>query len=197
MIYSIRGKILERHPTFAVLETQGIAYQIFISLFTYSQIAASGEVCLLTHQIIKEDGHYLYGFSSETERQLFIHLISVNGVGPNTARLILSSLEPDSVKMAIAGRDELVFRKIKGVGPKTAQRILIDLHDKIIKEGIPDTGIASTNPAQRLKSEAISALLALGFAKPSIDQVFKELAEWNDPEKSLEDVIKAALKKLA
>ncbi|MBK9109643.1 MAG: Holliday junction branch migration protein RuvA [Saprospiraceae bacterium] len=197
MIYSIRGKILERHPTFAVIETSGVAYQIFISLYTYSNIAPTGEGYLLTHLIIKEDGHYLYGFSSETERQLFIHLISVNGVGPNTARLILSSMEPDAIKAAIALRDELVFRKIKGVGPKTAQRILIDLHDKISKEGFAESSLPGVASPQRMKSEAISALVALGFGKPAIDQVFKDLIELKDPEISLEQIIKAALKKLA
>ncbi|MBK8956777.1 MAG: Holliday junction branch migration protein RuvA [Saprospiraceae bacterium] len=197
MIYSIRGKILERHPTYAVIDTHGVAYQIFISLYTYSHLASAGEVCLLTHLIIKEDGHYLYGFNTESERQLFVQLISVNGVGPNTARLILSSLEPDSIKAAIAGKDELVFRKIKGVGPKTAQRILIDLHDKVAKDGITDALSGSQGSAHRIKSEALSALVALGFARAAVEQVFKDLPELKDPETNLEHLIKAALKKLA
>ncbi len=197
MIYSIRGKLLERHPTFVVLETHGVAYQIFISLFTYGQLAEGEDLRLLTHQIIKEDGHYLYGFSTEAERQLFIHLISVNGVGPNTARLILSSLEPESIRQAIAGRDELVFRKIKGVGPKTAQRILIDLYDKVSKEATYDGTSMVASKHQTLKAEAMSALIALGFAKPSIEQVFKTMPELTEPDMGLEHFIKEALKKLA
>lgn len=196
MIYSIQGLIIERHPTFIVIEANGIAYQIFISLNTYSQLEGLKETRILTHFIVKEDGQYLYGFSSEQERQLFIMLISVSGVGPNTARLILSSLEPDSIKSAIGMKDDLVFRKIKGVGPKTAQRIIIDLYDKIGKESI--TGIMTGGIQKSTKkSEAFSALLALGFNRSNIEQVFKTLPEAVDPEISVEELIKSALKKLA
>jgi len=197
MIYSLRGQLLEKHPTYIVLETHGVAYQIFISLFTYGHLQEGQEMRILTHQIIKEDGHFLYGFSSENERQLFVFLISVNGVGPNTARLILSSLEPEAVRQAIATRDELVFRKIKGVGPKTAQRILIDLYDKVFKEPAGDMGASPVSSSQSLKNEALSALIALGFAKASVEQAFKVMPEANEPGISVEQLIKAALKKLA
>jgi Holliday junction DNA helicase RuvA len=196
MIYYIKGLIVERHPTFVIIETNGIAYQVFISLNTFSQLEGLKETRILTHFIVKEDGHYLYGFSTEQERQLFILLISVSGVGPNTARLILSSLDPDSIKSAIAMKDDLVFRKIKGVGPKTAQRIIIDLYDKIGKETITGNSTSAIQKSTK-QSEAFAALLALGFNRGSIEQVFKTLPEAVNPEIRVEELIKSALKKLA
>ncbi len=197
MIFAVKGHLLERHPTYVVLETHGISYQIYISLYTYSQLEGLHETRLLTHQIIKEDGHYLYGFASEKERHLFILLISVNGVGPNTARLILSSMEPESINLAIQAKDDLSFRKIKGVGPKTAQRIIVDLHDKVGKDVLFETVGMQSGDQAGIRTEAMSALVALGFNKQAIEQVFKNLQEWSDPDISLEKLIKAALKKLA
>lgn len=196
MIYYIKGPIIERNPTYLIIEANGLAYQVFISLNTYTQLEGLQEARVLTHFIVKEDGHYLYGFSTEQERQLFILLISVSGVGPNTARLILSSLDPESIRMAIGSKDDLVFRKIRGVGPKTAQRIIIDLHDKISKEGYTISGSAGMQKSN-IQSEAFSALLALGFGRAGIDQVFKSIPEVSKSELSVEDLIKLALKKLA
>ncbi|MBK9722811.1 MAG: Holliday junction branch migration protein RuvA [Saprospiraceae bacterium] len=197
MIYYIKGPIIARHPTYVIVEANGVGYQIFISLNTYSQLEGLKEAKVLTHFIVKEDGQHLYGFGTEEERQLFVLLISVNGVGPNTARLILSSLEPEAIKMAIIHKDDLVFRKIKGVGPKTAQRILIDLYDKIGKEAGSETAFGAVFSRSTARLEAISALVALGFGRSNIDQVFKNLAEANDPDIPVEDLIKLALKKLA
>ena len=197
MIYYIKGPIISRHPTHVIIESNGIGYQIFISLSTYSQLEGLTEAKILTHFIVKEDSQQLFGFFTEEERQLFIQLISVNGVGPNTARLILSSLDPDSIRIAIQQKDDLVFRKIKGVGPKTAQRIIIDLFDKVGKELLTDAAISGIKSRSTSRNEAISALLALGFSRSNIDQVFKNLAEANDPQISVEDLIKLALKKLA
>jgi Holliday junction DNA helicase RuvA len=196
MIYSIQGPILERHPTFIVIDANGIAYQIFISLYTYSQLEGLKDTRILTHLIVKEDGHYLYGFATETERQLFVLLISVSGVGPNTARLILSSLEPESIRSAISMKDDQIFRKIKGVGPKTAQRIIIDLYDKIGKDAYAPA-VGGGLPKSTRQSEAFSALLALGFGRSSIEQVLKSLPEATSPEITVEELIKLALKKLA
>lgn len=196
MIYYVNGPIIERHPTFVVIEANGIAYQIYISLHTYSQLEGLKEAKVLTHLIVKEDGHYLYGFANESERQLFILLISVSGVGPNTARLILSSLEPESIRSAIGMKDDLIFRKIKGVGPKTAQRIIIDLYDKIGKDAYPGAtggGLQKSNK----QSEAFSALLALGFGRAGIEQVLKSLPEARSTDITVEELIKLALKKLA
>jgi Holliday junction DNA helicase RuvA len=196
MIYSIKGPIIEKHPTFIVIEANGIAYQIYISLNTYGQLEGLKETRILTHFIVKEDGHYLFGFATEQERQLFILLISVSGVGPNTARLILSSLETESIRSAIASKDDLIFRKIKGVGPKTAQRIIIDLYDKIGKE-VTTGPVSGQLPKSTKHSEAFSALLALGFGRSGIEQVLKSLPEASNPEIPVEELIKLALKKLA
>ena len=155
MIYYIKGPVIERHPTYLVLEANGVGYQVFISLNTYSQLEGLREAKVLTHFIVKEDGHYLYGFATEQERQLFGLLISVSGVGPNTARLILSSMEPESIQSAIALKDDQVFRKIKGVGPKTAQRIIIDLYDKVGKD-LSGAGPAGLSPRSTIQSEAVS-----------------------------------------
>jgi holliday junction DNA helicase RuvA len=196
MIYYIQGRIVERHPTFVIMEANGLGYQVYISLNTFSQLEGHNDIRLLTHFIVKEDAHSLYGFFSELERQLFILLISVSGVGPNTARLILSSLDPDSIQSAISLKDDLVFRKIKGVGPKTAQRIIIDLYDKIGKD-VHSTGtVLGLNQAPSRKSEVLSALLALGFGRSAIDQVLKNLPEASKTEIPVEDLIKLALKKL-
>ncbi|HEX5626271.1 MAG TPA: Holliday junction branch migration protein RuvA [Saprospiraceae bacterium] len=196
MIYYIKGPVIERHPTYLVLEANGIGYQVFISLNTYSQLEGLREAKVLTHFIVKEDGHYLYGFATEQERQLFGLLISVSGVGPNTARLILSSMEPESIQSAIALKDDQVFRKIKGVGPKTAQRIIIDLYDKVGKE-LSGAGPAGLSPRSTIQSEAVSALLALGFSRPAVEQVFKAMPETAQPGITVEELIKLALKKLA
>lgn len=196
MIYSVSGSISVKHPNYVVIETQGIGYQIFISLHSYSQLEGLQQVKMLTHLIIKEDGHHLFGFITEEERQLFILLISVNGVGPNTARLILSSLDPLGIKSAIHLKDDAVFRKIKGVGPKTAQRIIIDLFDKLGKDLI----VGTSHPVQagnQVKSEAISALLALGFNRNAIDQAFKLIPEATQSDIAIEVLIKLALKKLS
>ncbi len=195
MIYYIQGQIVERHPTYIIIEANGLGYQIFISLHTFTQLEGLKDVRILTHFIVKEDAHSLYGFFSEQERQLFILLISVSGVGPNTARLILSSLDPGSIQTAISLKDDLIFRKIKGVGPKTAQRIIIDLYDKIGKDGSTVISMPGIQQSNR-KSEVFSALLALGFGRSSVEQALKSLAEVSQTDIPVEDLIKLALKKL-
>ncbi len=197
MIAFVRGKVAVCQPTHIILEAAGVGYLIHISLNTYSKIQNKVELQILTHQIIKEDGHYLYGFAEDDERQLFIHLLTVNGVGSNTARIILSSLEPNAIKEAILGSDDQVFRKVKGVGPKTAQRIIIDLKDKIGKEGlqIMDSGI--TPSASSIRTEALSALVALGFGRPQVEQVIRTFSAQEIKDQNLEDLIKNCLKKLS
>lgn len=197
MIYAIKGIVSERYPTYVVMDVGGVYYQLMISLNTYSQLEGIAEIKLLTHQIIKEDGHYLYGFFNEAERQIFIHLISVSGIGPNTARLVLSSLDTDSIRNAILLKDDTTFRRIKGLGPKTAQRIIVDLYDKIGKDSSLNLPSGPGAGNTTIRMEALSALQALGFSKPSIEQVFKNLPELNEADMSLEKLIKAALKNLA
>ncbi|MBK7225382.1 MAG: Holliday junction branch migration protein RuvA [Saprospiraceae bacterium] len=193
----IKGSIIQRQPTHLVVETGGIGYHISISLHSFTQLDGVKEATILTHLIVKEDSHTLFGFTTEEERFLFIQLISVNGVGPNTARLILSSLEPVSIRSAIINGDDLMFKKVKGVGPKTAQRIIIDLRDKMAKDLPSLDSKDNKSTAYHLKNEAISALIALGFGRPQIEQVFKNIPELSDPSTPIEDLIKIALKKLA
>jgi Holliday junction DNA helicase RuvA len=193
----IKGSIIQRQPTHLVVETGGIGYHISISLHSFTQLDGVKEATILTHLIVKEDSHTLFGFTTEEERFLFIQLISVNGVGPNTARLILSSLEPISIRSAIINGDDLMFKKVKGVGPKTAQRIIIDLRDKMAKDLPSLDSKDNKSTAYHLKNEAISALIALGFGRPQIEQVFKNIPELSDPSTPIEDLIKIALKKLA
>ena len=185
----IKGSIIQRQPTHLVVETGGIGYHISISLHSFTQLDGVKEATILTHLIVKEDSHTLFGFTTEEERFLFIQLISVNGVGPNTARLILSSLEPVSIRSAIINGDDLMFKKVKGVGPKTAQRIIIDLRDKMAKDLPSLDSKDNKSTAYHLKNEAISALIALGFGRPQIEQVFKNIPELSDPSTPIEDLI--------
>lgn len=192
MLHHIKGKLSEVRATEAVVDCQGIGYLIGISLHTYSAISHEKEVMLYLHPIYKEDSQTLYGFASRQERNVFVHLISVNGVGGNTARTILSSLSPAEVIAGI-GRDDVgLLQSVKGIGAKTAQRIIIDLKDKLapLAEEISDSGI---NPG--LKAEASAALEVLGYSGRQTDKVLsKLLQDLGNP--SIEELIKAALKKL-
>ncbi len=191
MYHYIKGALVERMPTYAVIECAGIAYQLSISLHTYSALEGLTEAKLFTHLVIKEDAHQLFGFFTEAEKRIFTELISVNGVGPNTARLILSSVEPQAIKTAIAQADASVFERIKGIGPKTAQRIIIDLKDKLTKDGF--AAGYKTGQYYPAKEEAAQALMALGFSRPQVEIALKKLPEGL----GLEEMIKTALKNLS
>ena len=199
MISTVKGKIEEISPTHVILECSGIGYHIHISLNTFTSIADHREVKLYTSFIVREGGEQLlYGFWTKDERALFDMLISVSGVGPTAARLILSSLEPIAVKDALASGNVQLFQRIKGIGPKTAQRIIIDLKDKAIKESSGDalTGkLLNTDSTKRM--EAISALLSLGFNRLQIDKVFQANSTVIDQAGSVEEILKFSLKKLA
>ena len=134
MIAYLKGAITHKSPTFIVVECGGVGYHVNISLHTYAQIEKLETVKILTHQIIREDGHFLYGFAEEVERRLFQHLISVSGVGPATAQIMLSSMQPDEARQAVISENVAAFRNVKGIGPKTAKRIILDLKDKLVKE---------------------------------------------------------------
>lgn len=189
----ISGKIIEKSPTHVVIENGGIGYLINITLNTYTNIKELDSVRLFVHFIVREDAHLLYGFSNTDERTLFRALISVSGVGANTARLVLSSLSSDEAYDAIASGNAGRLQSVKGIGAKTAQRIVVDLKDKVIKEGLkPDNLTISHNT---IKDEALSGLLILGFnrlaSSRALDKILKEKA----PE-SVEELIKEALKVL-
>lgn len=189
----ISGKVTELNPAYAVIEAGGIGYLLNISLQTYTQLDGKNEAMLLTHLVVREDAHLLYGFSNRQERDMFRHLISVSGIGANTARVILSSLNSAELERAIVTGDIDMLKRIKGIGLKTAQRIVVDLKDKIAK-GSPDPQIFA--PANNtLKQEALSALVMLGFAKGAAEKTIDQLLRQN-PGHSVESLIKDALKGL-
>jgi holliday junction DNA helicase RuvA len=195
MITYLRGNITQKTPTYIVIEAAGVGYLVHISLHTFSQIEKKEEVKILTHLNIKEDSHSLYGFAEETERSLFRHLISVSGIGPNTAQIMLSSLNPEELRSAIIGEQEQVFRAVKGIGPKMAKRIILDLKDKLVK----DSGdLPLTFPSQNntIREEALSALVALGFQKIAVQKALNHLLK-DQSIQSVEQLIKLALKELS
>lgn len=196
MITYIKGVLTFKNPTFVVVETGGIGYHINISLHTYAQIEKAEKVRLLTHLQIKEDSHTLYGFAEATERHLFRLLISVSGVGPATAQIALSSLTPDQLRAAIISEDVATFKRVKGIGPKTAKRIILDLKDKVLKDS-GETPILATSQDNTLREEALSALLALGFARPQVQRTLNRLLREQKSIDSSEALIKQALRELS
>jgi len=196
MITYIKGALIEKTPAYVVIETAGgVAYGIHISLATFSQMKETENVRLLTHYVIKEDAHQLFGFFNEEERSLFRLLISVNGIGANTARLILSSLSTDELISAIVTEDVRVIQSVKGIGLKTAQRVIIDLKDKIGKAA-PQNIEKITISYNNNRVEALSALVSLGFAKSSADSALEKIIRAEGTHLSIEELIKKALKVL-
>ena len=189
----ITGKVAEKSPTYVVLDNQGVGYFINITLNTYTAIGEKEEVKLFTHEQILEDAHNLFGFYSAKERDLFELLISVSGVGCNTARLILSSLTVNELSNAIANEDFKTIQGVKGVGTKTAQRIVIDLKDKLKKNDFQTEIFAAPN--NTIKTEALSALTILGFSKAAVDKALDKLLK-QMPDATVEVLIKEALKVL-
>jgi holliday junction DNA helicase RuvA len=195
MIAFLRGKLVHRDPAHVVIDVNGIGYQVNISLQTYSAIKEQENIHLFTHLAIREDAHILFGFSSEDEKRLFQQLISVSGVGPSTAIVMLSYMNSQELKGAIVREDAPALQAIKGIGGKTAQRVIIELKDKLKKESWEEVQPAiSSGPHNTVKKEALSALLTLGLpkavAEKSIDAVLKKSGNTI----TLEDLVKQALK---
>lgn len=196
MLEYIKGIIAEAHPTHVIVEQGGLGYFLHISLHTYSQIQSLPEVKLYTYQYIREDIRMMFGFSQKKERQVFELLLSISGIGPNTTRLILSSLTTDQVVQAIAQEDDIAFKNVKGIGAKTAKRIIIDLKDKIQQIEIPLTSpevIPIQNTENKNLADAREALLTLGFPKNKIQMVLNKLKKEKQNE-TVENIIKDALK---
>jgi Holliday junction DNA helicase RuvA len=193
----IKGKISSKTPTEVIVETGGIGFHLNISLYTYSKVETLDEVKLWTHFYVKEAIQTLFGFYDEEERSLFRLLISVSGIGPNTARIINSSMTPQETKQAILAEDSFAFNRVKGVGPKTAKRLIIELKDKLLKSGIdpvitmPEKGISSA------RQEAQSALIALGFNRNQVHKAMQKLAQSDPPLTDTEEWIKQGLKELS
>ncbi len=195
MIAYLEGTITYKSPTNIHLDVNGVGYDLKISLNTFSKIEDVDETRLYTHLYIREDTHtmVLYGFHSREEKELFLLLTSVSGIGMNTARIILSSLEPLEVKSAIASGDSATFKRIKGIGSKTAERLILDLRDKVARLASPGEYENMSQPLL-MNEEAVSALQSLGFAK---NQAGKAVLSVLKPEMKLEDIVKDALKLLS
>lgn len=196
MITYITGKLIEKNPAYLIVETAGgVAYFIHISLYTFTKLKEENQVKIFTHYLIKEDAHLLYGFADEDERMLFRLLISVNGIGANTARLILSSLNAQELCQAIATEDVRTIQSVKGIGSKTAQRMILDLKDKIMKT-VPQNTDKFSKINNNNKNEALSALVSLGFAKNPAEAMLDKIIQSEGISLSVEDLIKKALKLL-
>lgn len=193
MITHLRGKLVEKNPTEIVVECGGVGYLVHISLHTYSLLPSEEAVSIYTHLQVKEDSHCLYGFMEVSERAIFRLLISVSGIGANTARTMLSSLSPEELRDAIAASNVGTIQSVKGIGLKTAQRVIIELKDKILK--IYDLEELSTPLDNTNKEEALSALEVLGFARKQSEKMVEKILKAS-PSLSVEDIIKQTLKGL-
>ncbi len=194
----LRGEITYKTPTYIHLENNGIGYLVHISLNTFGKLENVDRIKLYTYVQIKEDSHTLYGFAEEKEKEMFTLLISVSGIGANTARVILSSMTAEEVKGSILNDDNARFNAIKGIGPKTAQRLIIDLKDKVLKtKSIASVDVSSSGISSSVRNEAIAALISLGFQRNAVTKKVDQILTKNDGEMQIEDVLKQTLKLLS
>ncbi|HAT47864.1 MAG TPA: Holliday junction branch migration protein RuvA [Flavobacteriales bacterium] len=198
MIHHLHGRLVEKHPTHVVVECGGVGYYVAISLTTFDEIGDDELVKIHTHMVVREDAQLLYGFATEAERTLFLLLLGVNGVGANTARLILSAMDPETAAASISSGDVDAMKRVKGIGAKTAQRIIVDLQDKMgAMSGVQGDSSPSFSAVHNtMKSDALGALTSLGFDKTKCNQVLDQLLESQGNSASLESLIKAALREL-
>jgi len=197
MIYHLNGRLIEKHPTHVVIECSGVSYLVSISLTTYEALTDDESIFLNIYMVVREDAMTLYGFATQEERRMFLLLIGVSGVGANTARLILSAMNPEKTTEVIASGDSDTMKKVKGIGAKTAQRIIIDLQDKVG----PETGggkdvLEISSQHNTVKNEALLALATLGFDKSRVEKTLSRILENSNSEFTLEVLIKQALKEL-
>lgn len=199
MIEYIRGVLDDLTPAYATVEAAGVGYGLNISLNTYTAIQGKKDVRLFVYESIREDAHILFGFATKKERELFALLVSVSGVGPGMARMVLSSLSPSELCDCISTGNERVIKSVKGVGLKTAQRIIVDLKDKIVALGItaeiPAGGSMAAPVNNQVKDEAVAALTMLGFSPAPTQKVVVKILQ-DDPNAPVEQVVKLALKQI-
>ena len=198
MIEYIKGELTEITPALAVIECNGVGYGVNVSLNTYSAIQGKKDVKLYIYEAIREDAYVLYGFASKQERELFLLLITVSGIGGNTARMILSALSPSELCNVISSGNEKLLKTVKGIGLKTAQRIIVELKDKIATIGVDSAMPVSTvvsSVQTEIYEEAVSALTMLGFAQAPSQKVVASILK-EEPNAAVEKVIKLALKRL-
>ena len=195
MIAYLKGKLAYKDPARVIIDVQGIGYEVKISLHTYASLQ-DGENCqLFTYLHIKEDAHTLFGFKELAEKKMFLDLISINGVGPGTGLMILSSLNPGEIQQAILNEEVRTIQSVKGVGAKTAQRIILELKDKIGKtEGLPTNLSISTPSHNTLRNEALSALVTLGINRSVAEKNLNTILKSSPQDLTLEELIKRALK---
>jgi Holliday junction DNA helicase RuvA len=189
MITHIRGKLIEKNPTNLVIECNGVGYDIKISLHTFSSLSNEENVFVYTHFIVREDAQLLYGFASKEEREMFVYLLSVSGIGPNTAMIMLSSIVPEEIAQAIVSENVSTIQSVKGIGVKTAQRVIIDLKDKMTKWSANTQFSPKSHNTN--KFDALTALVSLGFDKKNAEKAIDKIGTETD---SVEQLIKGALK---
>ena len=195
MIAFLKGRLVHRDPTHVLVDVNGVGYHVIISLQTYSDIKEQENILIYTHLSIREDAHVLFGFSSESEKKLFQQLISVSGVGPSTAIVMLSYMNSSELKDAIVREDNVALQSIKGIGGKTAQRVIIELKDKLKKESWEESvPTISVSPHNTLRKEALSALLTLGLPKAAAEKSVDTVLKKSGNTITLEDLVKQALK---
>ncbi len=193
MITHLSGKLVEKNPTYIIVECNGVGYFLNISLHTFSLLPSDEQIKIYTHLQVKEDSHTLFGFMEKAEREIFLLLISISGIGPSIARTMLSSLNPVQVRDAIANGEVATIQAVKGIGAKTAQRVIVELKDKILKvHDMDEVSLPSNNTT---KEEALSALEVLGFNRRQSEKVVDRVLS-QGASLSVEDIIKQALKNL-
>ncbi len=190
----IAGKVDRITPTEVVIDSNGVGYLLHITLNTFEKIKTEKEIKIYAHLIVREDSHTLYGFATTNEREMYVKLVGVNGVGPSTARMILSSLSVDDVVSAISNANIAVLKSIKGIGPKAAQRLVVELQDKL--GGIGTDAAYQLIGGGQVMEEALEALIALGFAKPAVNKILMRISKESGNNSTTEELIKKSLQLL-
>jgi Holliday junction DNA helicase RuvA len=193
----IKGKVIARHPTHLVVETGVIGYLLHVTLNSFDQFEEGKEELVYTWLQVQEDAHRLWGFKEPAEREVFLYLISISGIGPNTARLILSGMTPEECRQAILTDNELAFKQVKGVGPKTAKRVILELKDKIHKTLEDPTAFKSGVAHHRALEEALAALVTLGFLKSHAEKTLSQIVREQGRDIPTETLVRTALRMLS
>lgn len=194
MIAYLKGKLVHKEPALVIIDVNGIGYQVMISLNTFSEIKDREDIKLFTHLAIREDAHILFGFANEIEKGMFLHLISVNGVGPSTAMMVLSSMSPNDLKNAILREDTASLQAVKGIGGKTAQRLILELRDKVKKDALDTPAQTGGAMYNTMHKEALTALMTLGITKAAAEKSIDAVLKKSGNSLSLEELVKLALK---
>jgi holliday junction DNA helicase RuvA len=192
MIAFVRGHFFHKTPSYVLVDVNGVGYEVQISLNTYSKIQDKTEGILQTHLIIREDAHLLFGFFDLAEKEMFLHLITISGIGANTARVMLSYMKPDELSRAIIQGNTRLLENIKGIGRKTAERIIVELRDKLARQPVDSSVNISTWQGNTLQSDALNALIALGINRQAADKAIQKVLE-QEPGVGVELLIKKAL----